>query len=105
MIRSTKLAAAVMSGVLLVAAYAPAWAGSASDPSTAATTASAGSDRSLVNVLSPVLNVSAQHQAQKNCKADTLYSQHSVVGDPDACFMSKVDVRAGSINTGIGGIF
>jgi hypothetical protein len=101
---STKLAAAVMGGLLLAAVYTPAWAGSANDPSTAgASSAAAGSDRSLVSVLSPILAVNTPHQAQKNCKADSLYSQHSVVGDPDACFMSHFDVRGSSITPGLGG--
>src|SRR5208282_2547367 len=97
MMVSTKLAAAVMGGLLLAVSYAPAWAGSATDASAAAPSVMAPSaDRSLVGVLSPLLADAAPHQAQKTCKADSLYSQHSVVGDPDACFISKIDARAGS---------
>ena len=105
MVLSTKLAAAVMGGLLLAAVYTPAWAGSANDTSTAgASSAAAGSDRSLVSVLSPLLNVSTPHQAQKSCKPDSLYSQHSVVGDPEACFISRVDVRSSAATPGIGGV-
>lgn len=103
---STKLAAAVIGGLLFVTAYTPAWAGSATATSATAQPAMApAADRSLVGVLSPILADAAPHQAQKNCKADSLYSQHSVVGDPEACFMSHVDIRAGAINPGFGGIF
>jgi hypothetical protein len=105
MVLSTKLAAAVMGGLLLAAVYTPAWAGSANAPSTAGTSSAAvGTDRSLVNILNPLLAVGAPHQAQKNCKADTLYSQHSVVGDPDACFMGHFDARSGSLNPGVGSV-
>jgi hypothetical protein len=101
MIVSTKLAAAVMGGLLLAVAYAPAWAG---ETSTAAPSAIApAADHSLVGVLSPLLTDTVQHTAQKTCKPDSLYSSHSVVGDPDACFISRVDVR-GTIATP-GGIF
>jgi len=104
MIVSTKLAAAVMGGLLLAVSYAPAWAGSAGDSSAAAPSAMAPTaDRSLVGVLSPLFADAAPHQAQKTCKSDSLYSQHSVVGDPDACFISHVDARAGAVNPGVSG--
>lgn len=104
MVVSTKLAAAVMGGLMLAAAYAPAWAGSANDPTAAAPSQSAAvADRSLVGVLSPFLAVAAPHEAQKNCKPDTLYSHHDVVGDADACFVNRFDVRASAISPGVGG--
>jgi hypothetical protein len=106
MIRSTKLAAALVGGLLLAAAYTPAWAGSVNDTSAAGTSsAAAGTDRSLVGVLSPLLNVSAPHQAQKTCKADSLYSQHSVIGDPDACLINRIDARTSATGIGVGGVF
>ena len=97
---STKLAAAVMGGLLLAAVYTPAWAGS--DTAVGAPQAAASGDGSLVGVLSPLFANVATHQAQKDCKADTLYSVHDVVGDPDACFKNKLDVRSGSALGGIG---
>jgi len=106
MVVSTKLAAAVMGGLLLAAVYTPAWAGSAGDTTAAGQPSTAVSaDRSLVGVLSPLFADAAPHQAQKTCKSDSLYSQHSVVGDPDACFLNRVDVRASSAggNPGLGG--
>ena len=101
MVISTKLAAAVMSGLLLAASYAPAWAGSTGDSSGTAPAA----DRSLIGVLSPLLADAAPHQAQKACKPDSLYSQHSVVGDPESCFISRFDVRVGGVNPGVAGAF
>jgi hypothetical protein len=47
----------------------------------------------MLGIISPLLNTSVEHKAEKNCKADSLYSQHSVVGDPDACFKGKLDIR------------
>jgi hypothetical protein len=94
----TKLAAAVLGGMVLMAAYAPAFAGS--DAAGATQTATATSDHSIVGVLGPMLADAAPHQAQKACKAETLYSQHSVVGDPDACFVNRTDVRAASTAPG-----
>jgi hypothetical protein len=104
MVLSTKLAVAVMGGLLLAAVYTPAWAGSANDTSATGTaSAPVGADHSLVTVLSPLFAISTPHQAQKACKPDSLYSQHSVVGDPEACFMGRFDVRAATI-TPSGGV-
>lgn len=93
MVVSTKLAAAVMGGLLLAAVYTPAWAGSADNTAQPTTTTA---NQSMVGVLSPVFANVATHPAQKNCKADSLYSNHDVVGDPDSCFQNKFDARAGS---------
>jgi len=106
MVVSTKLVAAVMGGLLLAAVYTPAWAGSANDTTAAGQSqAAVGADRSLVGVLSPLLADAAPHEAQKSCKPDSLYSQHDVVGDSDACFINRFDARAGSLNAGVSGGF
>ena len=105
MVISTKLAAAVMSGLLLAVSYAPAWAGSAGNSSAASSATAPAADRSLIGVLSPLLADAAPHQAQKACKPDSLYSQHSVVGDPASCFINRFDVRVGGVNPGMGGVF
>jgi hypothetical protein len=100
---STKLAAAVVGGLLFATAYAPAWAQSV-DAKAPATPASSGvsGGQSILGIVAPLLNTTAQHQAQKNCKADSLYSAHDVVGDSESCFVSKVDVRgASSVGFGI----
>jgi hypothetical protein len=105
MVVSTRLAAALMGGLLVAAVYTPAWAGSANDTTISGGSTSVGAakstgtsssapsvDRSLISVLSPLLADAAPHEAQKRCKADGLYSQHDVIGDPDACFLNRVNV-------------
>jgi hypothetical protein len=32
------------------------------------------------------------HEGQEGCKATQLYGQHDVVGDPQACFMNKLNL-------------
>jgi hypothetical protein len=94
---SPKMGAAVAGCFLMIAAYAPAWAGSADRATTNATVAG---EPSLLATIYPLVNVSVQHTAQKPCTPDKLYSSHDVVGDPDSCFMSKVDVRGSSVGPG-----
>jgi len=104
MVVSTRSVAAVMGGLLLATVYTPAWAGSANDTATssrststgASTSAGAspsapGSGRSLVGVWSQLLADASPHETQKGCKPDTLYSQHDVNGDPDACLVNRPD--------------
>jgi hypothetical protein len=99
---STKLAAAVVGGLLFAATYVPAWAQSADVKAPAAQSASGvGASQYVLGVVSPLLNNTTQHTAQRNCKADSLYSAHDVVGDSDSCFISKVDAR-GSSSVGLG---
>ena len=88
---STKVAAIVVGGLLL--AYAPARAQSTQ---AAPSAGSVTSGQSILGIISPLLNTSVEHKAEKKCQADTLYSQHSVVGDPDACFQGKLDIRQSS---------
>jgi len=91
---STKLAAVVVGGLLFATTYAPAWAQSADVKAPAAQSASGvGAGQYVLGVVSPLLNNTTQHAAQKNCKADGLYSAHDVVGDSESCFISKVDAR------------
>jgi hypothetical protein len=102
---STKMAVAVIGGLLFAAAYAPAWAQSVDAKAPAAQAASGlTGGQYILGVVTPLLNATTRHEAQKNCKADSLYSAHDVVGDPESCFVSRVDVRASSINAGAGGI-
>ncbi len=88
---STKVAAIVVGGLLL--AYAPARAQSTQ---AASSTGTVTNGQSMLGIISPMLNTSVEHKPEKSCKADSLYSQHSVVGDPDACFQGKLDVRQSS---------
>jgi hypothetical protein len=104
MIISKKLVAGVLGGMLILASYALVWAGS---DNAAAPTQSATSNQSLLGALTPLLTDAATHKATPNCKPDTLYSGHDVVGDSEACFVSHVDVRAaaGGTNPGVSGAF
>jgi hypothetical protein len=105
MVVSTRLAVAVIGGLLLATVYTPAWAGSANDTtisggstsvgaatSTGTSSSAPGADHSLVGVLGPLLADAAPHQAQKRCQPETLYSQHDVIGDPDVCLLNRVNV-------------
>jgi hypothetical protein len=105
MVLSTRLAAAVIGGLLLATVSTPAWAGSANDTtisggstsagasmSTGTSSSAPGADRSLLGVLSPLFADAAPHEAQKRCKPETLYSQHDVIGDPDVCLLNRVNV-------------
>jgi hypothetical protein len=105
MVISKKLIAGVLGGMLIVASYAPVWAGS--DSAAAPSQSAATSNQSLLGALTPLFADAATHKATPNCKPDTLYSGHDVVGDSEACFISHVDVRAaaGGANPGVSGAF
>src|SRR5258708_1333364 len=99
---STKLAAAVVGGLLFATTYAPAWAQSADAKAPAVQSASSpGAGQYMLGVISPLLNNMTQHAAQKSCRAESLYSAHDVIGDPDSCFVSKIDAR-GPATVGFG---
>ena len=101
---SKKLIAGAVGGLLLVASYAPVWAGSGEPVASPNQQGSVVSgDSTLLGALTPLFADAVEHKAQPNCKADTLYSGHDVVGDSEACLLSHVDVRAGGINPGISG--
>src|SRR5438445_5398414 len=94
-----KLVAAVVGGLLLATTYAPAWAQSANPA--AQSTGVVNGGQYMLGVITPLLNNTAPHVAQKKCKADSLYSAHDVVGDSDACFLNKLDAR-GTAAAGFG---
>lgn len=106
MVLSKKLVASALSGLLIAALFAPAFAG---DVNSAAPASQSGStvsgDQSLLAAISPLLADTKEHKAPTVCKADSLYSYHDVIGDPDACLLSRVDVRAAGAasNPGIAG--
>jgi hypothetical protein len=61
-------------------------------------------DHSLLAVLGAVMTESAKHEAKAPCKAPYLYSQHDVVGDPEACFMGQATFGTGAIGTSGAGL-
>ena len=100
---STKLAAGLLGGLLFAVTSGPVWAGSASAPAQA--NVPAATEASPVSVMNPLLAMPAEPRVTpRHCKADTLYSTHDVIGDPDACIMNKVDVRGNALSTGAVGI-
>jgi hypothetical protein len=95
-------AAALMSSLLIGAACIPAWS------ATGATQAPLNTDVMLAkNVavaplpaamgwLEPSPNDIATRQDQPNCKPGRAYSQHDIVGDPQACIMGALTIGGGS---------
>jgi hypothetical protein len=51
-----------------------------------------------------VMTESAKHEAKAPCKAPYLYSQHDVVGDPEACFMGQATFGTRAIGTSGAGL-
>src|SRR5271163_2276958 len=102
-----RTAVVLMTGLLISAASARAW--SADNQGTASTTSTAATadarDQSLLGILAPVLTEPARHQPEKPCDKGQLYSQHDVVGDPEACFMGRVDPRGGISISGPGAFY
>jgi hypothetical protein len=96
-----RLMAGTLAGFLMIGASPSTWANPPSSETTGANQAPATTsraDRSLLGMLAPILTDPAQHAPQKTCKPGTLYSAHDVVGDPDACFMGRLDGRSGTPN-------
>ncbi len=92
MLTGKKMAIVLISGLLLGAAGQQ---GLAADTSAAPANrvAITGDDGKSLAGLLAILTESTAHAAQKSCTPDQLYSQHDVVGDPDACFRNHYDVR------------
>jgi hypothetical protein len=79
---------------------APAWSGSPDrQPAATATMVPASPyGNTLLGMLSSVLTDTdtTPPQRKDQCKASHLYSQHDVVGDPEACFMGHYNFGSGS---------
>ena len=94
-------AAALMCSLLIGAASMPAW--SAADnlaaPTAYAEVVPANTvARSLFVIrggVVPSVAEAAPHKDQTNCKAGHLYSQHDMVGDPQACIMGRLTIGGG----------
>ncbi len=98
---SGKLATGVMGGFLLMAAYVPAWSGPDSQATTPITqsSATANEDQAILGFLGSIMPAATQPRVRR-CKPEMLYSQHDVIGDPEACFVNHFDVRAGGMSQG-----
>jgi hypothetical protein len=91
--------------LLLGGASAPAWSATANVlapidaevmPATIAV------PPSLVGFLKPITTDTDLHQQRTNCKSPQLYSQHDVVGDPEACIMGQFNLPGGFTAGGAG---
>ena len=86
----TMRVAAVVTSVLLMGASAPGWAAMPVNDmavaSPAVVIARAIDSLSVpVSLLEPSSALQAARQDPDNCKAGHVYSQHDIVGDPQAC--------------------
>jgi hypothetical protein len=100
----TKVAIA-LSGLLLGSVSAPAWSATADvlapiDAEVMPATNAVQS--SLLDFLKPITVDSELHQSRKSCKSPQMYSQHDVVGDPEACFMGQINLPGGFTAGGVG---
>jgi len=98
--------AALISGLLISGAFAPAWSvPSASDKLTVAQATSASP---LVQAAGIILaapefpRIRVQLDALNNCKPGQIYSSHNVVGDPQTCIMGSVSGADGVNPTAVG---
>ena len=90
---------------LLMSFGAPAWCGEPATPATNVEAASANPDaNSLMSMLNSVVNGSTtdRRKPDNHCKASQLYSQHDVVGDPEACIMGTYTLGTGSNGSAAG---
>jgi hypothetical protein len=101
---SRRTLVALAAGVLLTAASAQAQPTAKQPLATPAPGAVNTGSRSLLGLIAPALTDPVAHRAQKTCDAGKLYSSHDVVGDPEACFMGRLDVHGG-MSSGSTGAF
>ncbi len=102
---SRRTLVALAAGVLLTAAGVQAQSADKQmiTPSITSDAANTG-NRSLLSIITPALTDPVEHRAGKTCGAGKLYSSHDVVGDPEACFMGRLDVHGG-MSSGSTGAF
>ena len=94
-------AVALMSSLLIGAASMPAWSATGATPAPISAdvmlaknvTGSLPTPRSW---LVPSAVDTASHQYETNCRVRHVYSQHDIVGDPQACIMGALTIGGGS---------
>jgi hypothetical protein len=96
----SKKAIVVLVPSLLFGIGAPAWSGTAEHaaPADARIVPANPYGNTLLGMLSSIFTGTdpGPRQSKGQCKASHLYSQHDVVGDPDACFMNRYTLGNGS---------
>jgi hypothetical protein len=89
---------------LLFGIGAPAWSGTAEQatPNNAQVIPANPKGNTLLGMLNSVLPGTDPdpRQPKSQCKASQLYSQHDVVGDPEACIMGRYTIGNGSTAVG-----
>jgi hypothetical protein len=101
--KTAALAALVFVG-LLAGPCSPAWPGdSKSAAANTSTTLPSQQDSSQLSILSSVFTdaASAPRKRDTQCRASQIYSQHDVVGDPEACIMNRATFGGGAPATGV----
>jgi hypothetical protein len=98
-----KITAVVISGLFITAGAMPTRFARAEQPAPidAQVEPAASADHSLLGILGSVLSESTKHQAKAPCKSPYLYSQHDVVGDPEACFMGQATFGGSTATSGV----
>ena len=97
--RITNRTTAVMGLGLMLTFAAPAWSGDSAAPAVHTQDASANPyGNSILGMLNSILTASRteEPQQERRCRPSELYSQHDVVGDPEACFMGRYGFGSGS---------
>ena len=100
-----KRTAALLGFGLLLSFGVPAWCGEPAAPAANVQAAAANPyGNSLMGMLNSVLTGSTtdQRKPEKHCKASQLYSQHDVVGDPEACIMGTYTLGTGGNGSAAG---
>ena len=102
----SKTAAVLLVTSLWLGIGVPAWSGTAQQAlaTNAQVMPASPNDNTLLGMLNSVLTGTepGQRQPKSLCKASHLYSQHDVVGDPEACIKGRLTIGTGS--TAIGGV-
>jgi hypothetical protein len=84
---------------LLLIFFAPAWSADSTMPAANAQTTTANPyGNSLLGMLSTVLTGTTTDpgKPENHCKPSQLYSQHDVIGDPEACIMGRYTLGTGA---------
>ena len=101
----SKKAIVVLVPSLLFGIGAPAWSGSAEQAAPAEVQMAPANPygNTLLGMMSSVLTATdpSPRQPKNQCKAGQLYSQHDVVGDPEACIKGQYTIGNGATTPGV----
>ena len=94
-------AAALVSSLLIGGACMPAWS-AANNPAAPTGSAEVIPNNTVAPSLLAIralfgssVDEATPHRDQMNCKAGHLYSQHDIVGDPQACIIGRLTIGRG----------